>query len=405
LSFTIRDARDDDAGVLIELIGSCFAEYPGCVLDVDAEAPELRAIATYYRDLGGRFWVAERDGSVVGCIGVVPSRDPGGVELQRLYVGAASRRRGLATRLCDLVFTEARERDASFVDLWSDTRFGDAHRLYDRLGFVRGPDTRELHDRSRSVEYYYRMTLAPAVPIWRRWNLRALVVYQIAAFALIGSWIFAPTRVVWDALDEAFFGVFNASLRRGPEWWRMFWAIGNHKFFDGLPALLTVIWFFKFAVDDGRRHLVRRFAAGAMIVLFTVAVHETTKIEALRTYRASPTLEREEAVRLNEEITWIEFKIASPLSFPGDHDIFLFMLAIFFWYYGGRRYGLPYAVGTIIFTLPRMVVGAHWLTDNLVGAGFIALGSMSLLLATPLASILLAILEPPTRLILGRFQK
>jgi putative acetyltransferase len=405
LSFTVRDARDDDAGALIELIGSCFAEYPGCVLDVDAEAPELRAVATHYRERGGRFWVAERDGSVVGCIGVARSRDPGGVELQKLYVAATARRRGLATRLCDLVFAEARERGASFVDLWSDTRFGEAHRLYDKLGFIRGRDTRELHDRSRSVEYYFRLALTPEVPIWRRWNLKALVLCQVAAFALLGSWFFPPTRAVWDAVDETVFRVFNASLRHGPEWWRQFWAIGNYKFFDGLPALLTVVWFFKFALDDGRRHLVRRFALGAMIVLFTVAVHETTKIEALRVYRSSPTIVREEAVRLNEEITWIEFKIESPLSFPGDHDIFLFMLTIFFWCYGGRRYGLPYAVGTVIFTLPRMVVGAHWLTDNLVGAGSIALGSMSLLLATPLASLFLAILEPPARLTLRRFQR
>ena len=38
----IRDARDDDEPGLIALIAGVFAEYPGCVMDVDGELPELR---------------------------------------------------------------------------------------------------------------------------------------------------------------------------------------------------------------------------------------------------------------------------------------------------------------------------------------------------------------------------
>jgi hypothetical protein len=42
----IRPGRDSDAAGFIALIGACWAEYPGCVLDVDGELPELRALAT-----------------------------------------------------------------------------------------------------------------------------------------------------------------------------------------------------------------------------------------------------------------------------------------------------------------------------------------------------------------------
>jgi len=55
----IREARNSDADGLIRLVGTCWAEYPGCVLDVDAEVPELRAIASHFRDRGGRFWVVD----------------------------------------------------------------------------------------------------------------------------------------------------------------------------------------------------------------------------------------------------------------------------------------------------------------------------------------------------------
>ena len=80
------------------------------------------------------------------------------------------------------------------------------------------------------------------------------------------------------------------------------------------------------------------------------------------------------------------------------------MLIFFFWHYGGRRYGLPFVVLTVVFSLPRIVVGAHWLTDDLVGSGFFALLGIGLLFATPLKDTMLAILEPIVRLFLGRFE-
>ena len=56
----------------------------------------------------------------------------------------------------------AESRGARFVELWSDTRFADAHRLYERLGYRKSGVTRELHDMSGSVEYHFRKELGPA---------------------------------------------------------------------------------------------------------------------------------------------------------------------------------------------------------------------------------------------------
>jgi putative acetyltransferase len=157
----IRDARDDDAADLIELIGGVFVEYPGCVLDVDGEMPELRAIATSFRSWGGRFWVVERGARVIGCVGLTPSVESPdeGVELRKLYVDKTARGIGLGGALCDCVEGEARAFGKTFVELWSDTRFETAHRVYERRGYVRGPHTRDLHDKSASVEFYYRLSL------------------------------------------------------------------------------------------------------------------------------------------------------------------------------------------------------------------------------------------------------
>ncbi len=151
-TITIRDARDDDeAG----LIGGCFAEYPGCLLDVDGEIPELRGIATYAAGRNGRFWVAEAAGDLIACIGLAPTEAPDGVELLKLYVDSTARGRGLGRRLAWLVEEEASRRRAGFIELWTDTRFSDAHRLYERLGYERQPETRELHDISDTVEIHF----------------------------------------------------------------------------------------------------------------------------------------------------------------------------------------------------------------------------------------------------------
>lgn len=155
----IRAVRDEDALDLIELIGSVFGEYRGCVTDVDGEMPELRGMATYISQCGGEFWVAERDGRVVGMGGY--GRSGGGVELKKLYVHRRERGSGLGARIVERIEAAAKELGAGFIELWSDTRFTTAHAFYEKRGYVRGADTRDLNDLSKTTEFYFKKTLAP----------------------------------------------------------------------------------------------------------------------------------------------------------------------------------------------------------------------------------------------------
>jgi len=155
----IRPARDTDAEGLIRLIGECYADYPGCVMDLKSYDTDLLSIDTEYRGKGGRFHVAEdADGHIVGCIGWTPDGSDR-VELKRLYVNKAVRRRGLASRLYRIVLNAARGQGAGEIDLWSDTRFHEAHAFYQALGFEQLPETRDLHDASNSTEYHFRLKL------------------------------------------------------------------------------------------------------------------------------------------------------------------------------------------------------------------------------------------------------
>ena len=163
-ALTTRPAHDSDRDALIELIGSAYAEYPGCVLDVEREEPDLLVIASAYARYQGEFWVTidAVAGALVASAGYLPSPAPeyrGWLQLRKLYVARAWRRRGLASALLRGVEAAAHERGAPGIELWSDTRFLDAHRFYARHGFERGALTRELFDLSQSVEYHFEKRL------------------------------------------------------------------------------------------------------------------------------------------------------------------------------------------------------------------------------------------------------
>lgn len=157
---SIRIGTDADGSRCGDLIREAFAEYPGCLF-VPEEFPELAALASHFASRNGRLWVAEQAGALVGCLGIDEAPFTDGMELHKLYVARAARGHGLAGRLSDLAEDFATARDATFIELWTDTRFLDAHRFYERRGFARLPGRRALDDASDSYEFHYRKRLGP----------------------------------------------------------------------------------------------------------------------------------------------------------------------------------------------------------------------------------------------------
>jgi len=156
VSAVIRPARDSDAEGLIRLIGLCWSAYEGCILDVDAEEPQLRAMKSHFDALGGGYWVAEDSGGrIVASGGWAPAAASDGIELHKLYVLAEFRRQGLARRLTGMVEAAGRRRGSRFVELWTDSRFLEAHAFYESLGYRRTGAERALNDLSQTVEFHF----------------------------------------------------------------------------------------------------------------------------------------------------------------------------------------------------------------------------------------------------------
>lgn len=158
----IRPGRDADADGVIALVGACWSMYPGVILDVDGEVPELRALASYYAAAGGALWVADADAGVIGdavatIVGMIATQplEDGAWEICKVYVHPDAHGGGLAHRLLDLAEAHAMAAGATRLVLWSDTRFDRAHRFYEKRSYVRAGPIRVLDDISHSLEFAY----------------------------------------------------------------------------------------------------------------------------------------------------------------------------------------------------------------------------------------------------------
>lgn len=158
--FLLRPVRDADARDLQELHGRCFADYPGCVLDVVGEERALLAPASSFEAM----WVLEHEGRAVACIAAAshPEADPPHAELKKLYVTPSLHGRGLARPLVTTMEAYTRSRGLVRVELWSDTRFTRAHAVYEHLGYRRTGRARELHDLSHTAEFHFARDLDDA---------------------------------------------------------------------------------------------------------------------------------------------------------------------------------------------------------------------------------------------------
>ncbi|MFO7777948.1 MAG: putative glycolipid-binding domain-containing protein [Nitriliruptoraceae bacterium] len=155
----LRAVRDEDADGLIALVGAAYAEHDGCVLDLPGVDADLTAPATTAAASGGRWWVLEREGAIVGSVAAGPVDEHGVLELKRWYLVAQLRGRGLGSRLVARVETHAAALGASTIELWSDSRFEVAHQRYTHLGYHDTGQRRDLHDPSETTEFHFRKAI------------------------------------------------------------------------------------------------------------------------------------------------------------------------------------------------------------------------------------------------------
>ncbi len=217
------------------------------------------------------------------------------------------------------------------------------------------------------------------------WNLPWLAGCQMSAAVLYASWLWVtgPFRPYWDQVDAGIFHLLNSSLETGRNW-QLFWAITNNRLFDLVPGIIMLTLFLLYIFEENRKYVKERTATGVFIVFYSLATTLILKSTICNLDRLSPTLVIENSIRLSELFPNIPLKDASSVCFPGDHTTVLFLFTAFIWFFGGKKYGIAGLILSIIFSMPRLVGGGHWFTDDIVGGGFMFLTAVGWALATPL---------------------
>lgn len=89
-------------------------------------------------DTGGAILMAELEGEIVGCCGLL-RRGEGAFEVSKMAIKSEYRGAGLGKRLLGEMIAHARSLGAQHLEIISSTRLGPAIRLYKQMGFVEVP--------------------------------------------------------------------------------------------------------------------------------------------------------------------------------------------------------------------------------------------------------------------------
>ncbi|HEX5843643.1 MAG TPA: phosphatase PAP2 family protein [Pseudomonas sp.] len=223
-----------------------------------------------------------------------------------------------------------------------------------------------------------------------QWRIRPLLACHIAALLLLASWLWLPSRALWDQFDLQLFALLNEPVH-GAGLWAQTWAIGSMRAVDlGVGVLMLAVMLkadFVFSGAQVRKALFAFLAALIVMLLFRVGFAELVKLMGWQ--RPSASLVVEGAARLTElfpsgEERW-DMKDSATRSFPGDHASVLLIWAMFMSFFARNWRLLLVWTMALIFMLPRLVAGAHWGSDALVGGVFLALLGLAWACFTPFA--------------------
>lgn len=222
-----------------------------------------------------------------------------------------------------------------------------------------------------------------------------LISFALIAF-LWASFLTPWTKPLWEMVDVNAFKFLNSQLL-STKLLQYFWAALNHKYMDLVEDLLFLLFFIggiKAAPSSMKRRKCAQFLS---CILLAGAIIFFINRQFLRYYtpfpRQSPSLVVTPCIRITEEIPWKYVKDETDASFPGDHATTLLLFGLLYSAFAPRKLAISSWIYVGFRTLPRLILGAHWISDVVVGSVSISLFFVSCFLYTPLGIMVVDSIE------------
>ena len=225
-------------------------------------------------------------------------------------------------------------------------------------------------------------------------NFKYLILFNILGALLFLSWLVPENHGFWFNIDKNIFYFFNNMLTESKAF-MYFVSFINLRGFDIIAFIgMLIIFYDYFSKKDlqGKRFL---FCVGITMLLTAILVKQVLAFFPID--RTSPTIFFKETmhlpVNLISELSGWNTKCRSSDCFPGDHGIMLLIFSSYMWRYCNFEAFKKCLIVFIIFSLPRIMGGAHWFTDVVVGSTSTNLLLTSWILLTPASDKVVSWLE------------
>ncbi|NTZ47634.1 MULTISPECIES: phosphatase PAP2 family protein [Lelliottia] len=230
-------------------------------------------------------------------------------------------------------------------------------------------------------------------------KLPLILLLNAAGVALFLSWYLPVNHGFWFPIDSGIFHFFNEQLVKSQV---ILWlvAITNNRAFDGCSLLAMGCLMLSFWLKEdaaGRRRIIM---IGLVMLLTAVVINQLAQ-GLMPVKRSSPSLFFPNVHRVSE-LLHISTKDASKDSFPGDHGMMLLIFSSFMFRYFGKKAFAVALIIVVVFAFPRVMIGAHWLTDIVIGSLSAVLIGAPWCLMTPLSDRLIALFD---RYLPGKMQQ
>lgn len=225
-------------------------------------------------------------------------------------------------------------------------------------------------------------------------NCYYIAICNICGALILGSWLLLENHGFWFSIDSSIFFFFNSLLVKNKAFMYLV-SVVNLRGFDLIAFLAMLGIFYSVFKERNLPEKHRMLCIGLAMLITAVLIKHADNL--LPFNRTSPTIFFPEImhtpVNLISDLSGWRTKCRAADCFPGDHGIMLLIFSSYMWRYFGFSVFRKCLLVFLLFSLPRIMGGAHWFTDIAVGSTSVTLIVISWILLTPLSDLLIARLE------------